>query len=230
MNAERIVGNVLHKSIPANQPSQHLLSTHTWRSTEEVILWVAANSAALCAPVSEVSDNLRRSWPSFLWNVNEINVHENKQTFLSSCTTVLCPWGKPYVPWSRMVSSYSQLIFLFRAGWWQWHARHLNHIFSSGKDQCFLEKKWDLNDVYLHFRSSHLGQVAFHIPLVASSLPLGTACFTEPPGANPCGGSSICRGGWQTNISSQYWILPAVHLCMCKVGVRLFCVCVHTWI
>lgn len=148
MNAERIVGNVLHKSIPANQPSQHLLRRHTWRSTEEVILWVAANSASLHAPVSEVSDNLRRSWPSFLWNVNEINVHENKQIFLStdpnSCTTVLCPWGKPYVPWSQMVSSYSQLIFLFRAGWWQWHARHLNHIFSSGKDQCFLGEKMRL--------------------------------------------------------------------------------------
>lgn len=131
------------------------------------------------------------------------------------------------MPWSRMVSSYSQLNFLFRAGWWQWHARHLNHIFSSGKDQCFLGKKQDLNDVYLHFRSSHLGQVAFHIPLVASSLPLGTVCFTGPPGANPRGGNGVCRGGWQTNISSQCWILPAVHLCMCKVGMWLFCVCVH---
>lgn len=233
MNAECILGNVLHKSIPANQPSQHLLSRRAWRSTEEVILWVVANSAALSAPVSEVSDNLRRSWPSFLWNVNKINIHENKQILLStdpsSCTTVPRPCGTPYVPWSWMVSSYSQIIFLFGAGWWQWHARHLNYVFSSGKDQGFLGKKWDLNDIYLHFRSSHLGQVAFHIPLAASSLPLGTTCFTEPPGANPRGGNSICKGGWQTSVSSQMLDPPPLYIYVCA---RLKCsysvyVCTH---
>lgn len=53
IHTECVFGNMLHKRIPARQPSLQLLCRDSQSSTEEVIC-VVENRAGLSAPMSEV--------------------------------------------------------------------------------------------------------------------------------------------------------------------------------
>lgn len=53
IHTECVFGNMLHKRIPARQPSLQLLCRYSQSSTEEVICAVG-NRAGLSAPMSEV--------------------------------------------------------------------------------------------------------------------------------------------------------------------------------
>lgn len=94
-HTECVFGNMLHRSIPARQPSLQLLCTHSQSSTEEVIC-VVGNRAGLSTPMSGFPYVSGEASPACEWDCNGTYSRANR-SFCPSITA-LRPWDDPYVP------------------------------------------------------------------------------------------------------------------------------------